>query len=1724
MVLLRFRAPGLATDLAVDPGAPDRTLGDAISAVRQATGIAPESHVAGGDPVQPVWVDGRPVDPHADLGAVLLVDGTVVALSQALTDPGWCSRGLAVIGGLDAGTWVPVQSGRTLSLGRARDNDLVVDDPSVSRRHGRIEVTATGAAIEAERAGTVFVAGTAVSPGRRGRVTDGQPFECGAAMLVITERHDRDRPAALDQWRAQAAATGGPAVPFYRPPAERPQRAPTRLEVPTAPDEPAGRSGMAITSMVVPIAMGGAMVAITHHLEYALFALMSPVLGFLTMGESRARRRRSARAGRAAHRQEADEFLAAVRSACREEEVTRRRDHPTLAELARWASTPSTRLWERRPDHPEAWVVSLGTGDVRWAPPHDTDALDAGLAAAVEPAARLHSVPITVSLSAGTFLGVAGDEERRTAIARGAVLQSAVLHGPADLTVAVVTSEAATSRWDWAKWLPHARPPGSRHPWLFCGATASERLGRSLRAGRPAGHVLLVVDADADPSIAHQAIEVLHRSGCPGGGIVLSASRDSLPARCNLVLALAPAEAEASLTTADGQAQALLPTGAGASTAERVAADIAGFSDPEDHRAGGGAAPVRLSQLLGLDPPVPGAVRARWAGTPPLQMMTRGEGQGAVAIPLAGEDPHLVVSSPDAGARLATLTTVVASLVADTDPSQLHLVLVGRALAPLAGLPHVTAHVDEAAAETLLPRQLDSVLSGPSQAALAVVVADVEQLQATGELIRVLRSGRPRLHVVAAGRPAADRFEPLGSLPAQRLTLLGGAGPLPAEVPAAVAEAGAGAAWWSARDGGRLVYPPAIDAPAANTGSTVVTPFAFVAEPSEEPVVTDLDALLTAVRAAAEDAGLSAPPLAELAQQRTETPAVDLPTLLGLADVSSFDPVTMWQAWPPDKRLRVPIGLRSDGQPLELDLKEAAHGGHGPHGVVVGATGSGKSELLRTLVTSLALAHTPEAVSCVLVDFKGGATFAGLSDLPHVAGMVTNLEGDLGGVDRVREALTGEMLRRQRVLEEAGVDHVATYQQRRRERPELEPLPTLLVIIDEFVELLSNVPDFVELFLNIGRVGRSIGVSLLLASQQLEEGRLKGLDRNLRYRVALRTETALESRSVLNVPDAATLPPDPGLGYLRVGNDLAQFRSAYVAGPSGPPPAPTVMAAAVDRLREAAPRTRQVCLPPLEAGIDLQGLLGQLVTDEARGLHAHAWPGTGRLIVPVGRLDQPAEQQQPPLALDLRDARGNVAVVGSPQTGKSTLVRTLVTSLALTHTPTEVQCYVLDLGGGTLAPLAGLPHVGVVAAGRDTNLVRRTVAELERILDAREALFKDHNIDSPATLRALRSAGRLPDEELGDVFLVIDGWATFRQQHEGLEAAVTAIAARGLSYGIHVVVATARWADLRAAMQDSFGSRLELRLNNPGDSAIDRRAASRLRPQDQGRVLTTDRLAGQVALPSYRDHATFEQLIGLAASAWDADGAPPIRLLPDLVELPSLPPAAPAITLGISEADMGPVNLDLRRGGPHLVVFGDGSAGKTTALAALVAGITSLPPEESQMAVVDYRRGLLGLVPPSHLLGYGPSAPAAKDLVDSLRPILEARRPGVDVTPEQLRNRSWWDGPDLYLVVDDYDLVAGSPPTPNPLASLLDLLPQAADVGLHVILARRTSGMVRAGAEPFLSRLREAGTGLILSGDRAEGPLLGPTRAAEQPPGRGLLVRPRQPVELVQVAVPVPPG
>ena len=904
----------------------------------------------------------------------------------------------------------------------------------------------------------------------------------------------------------------------------------------------------------------------------------------------------------------------------------------------------------------------------------------------------------------------------------------------------------------------------------------------------------------------------------------------------------------------------------------------------------------------------------------------------------------------------------------------------------------------------------------------------------------------------------------------------------------------------------------------------------------------------------------------------------DLMELIGIGDIRDFEPEKQWRRREGPERLAAPFGVTPEGQPVVLDIKESSEKGMGPHGLLIGATGSGKSEVLRTLVLALALTHSPEQLNLVLVDFKGGATFAGMSDLPHVSAMISNLESELSLVDRMQDALQGEMVRRQEVLRQAGnYANVSDYEaDRLAGKHEFPPLPALFIVLDEFTEMLMAKPEFGEVFIMIGRLGRSLSVHLLLASQKMDLGKARGLESHLSYRIALKTFTENDSREVLGIPDAAKLPPLPGSGFLKAGGDgLVRFRASYVAAPppartlasiseastAGAPTAPieilpftvapvitredlgeeeevdqnqevvlagdevwadmSEMDIAVAKMKGKGYPAHQVWLPPLEVPDTFATLMPDLGPDPELGFVSRAWRESGTLRVPLGTVDLPLEQRRETLVLDLSGAGGNFALVGGPQTGKSTALRTIVQALSLTYTPQEVHFYVMDFGGGTFAGFAGAPHVAGIAT-RDTEEVRtRMLAEVAAIMDDRERYFRQNGIDSMDTYRRGRLEGRY-DDGYGDVFLVIDGWGALRSEFDSLDRQVATMMSRGLSLGVHLIVSAARWMDFRSEAQDLFGSRLELHTANPKESIVHREGAARIPKGRPGRGIDMAGHEMMIGLPradAEQDPTTVSQGVAYTVEKIRehlvAGEGPKLRLLPEQITIDSileqlpeqqiLPRGGGDMILGVEESRLGPLVFNTRTES-HLYLFGDSRTGKSTFLRSIMKEITRLyTPGEARIITIDMRRTLMDDVPKDHTLRYITNHDSAMKDMREMAQFLRKRLPGPEVTAEQIRERSWWSGPELWVLVDDYDLAATM--SGNPLMELVDLLPQASDIGLHLVITRRMGGAARATFEKVLQMMGDlAVTGILLSGNPSEGAIINGVKPKRAIPGRAQVI------------------
>lgn len=836
---------------------------------------------------------------------------------------------------------------------------------------------------------------------------------------------------------------------------------------------------------------------------------------------------------------------------------------------------------------------------------------------------------------------------------------------------------------------------------------------------------------------------------------------------------------------------------------------------------------------------------------------------------------------------------------------------------------------------------------------------------------------------------------------------------------------------------------------------------------------------------------------------------VELPLVGGAEDVSRV--VERWAA--PGRSTTAVLGRGADGV-FAVDLTR-----DGPHGLVAGTTGSGKSELLQTLIASLALSNRPDELTFVLVDYKGGAAFGPCARLPHTVGMVTDLDGTL--VERALASLHAELARREAVLADVGVKDIEDH---RRLAAQRDVLPRLVIVVDEFASLVEELPDFVGGLVGIAMRGRSLGVHMVLATQRPEGVVSADIRANTNLRLCLAVTRDSESRDVIDAPQAATISrTTPGRAYARTGHaDLTPFQAGRVGGrrPAvvAASSAPTVEVLPATELGDPLPRTRAGGEGEQDV-TDLSLLVDACAGAAARlGLSAQRSPWLpalpelvtlsqlppvedpsagrpGRVPPPAyGLVDVPGEQAQRPLVLDL-DSSTHLMVLGSPRVGRTTVLRTLAGALAAGVSPDDVHLYALDPGGG-LAALAGLPHTGAVVPRDQPQRVDRVLSWLATEVGRRQALL---SAGGHADLTEQRTAAA-PEERLPHLVLLLDRWEAFLAQFQDLDAGrlvdlVYRLLREGPSVGLHLVISADR-SGMVGRISSMVEEKLLLRLADKADYAgagLPTRLVPAELPPGRGWSMRGAPLVAQVALLD-ADASGPAQTTALAALA-AAVPAPVlhrprrVELLPSVVALSSLPRAGGvrSLVLGVGGDELDPVEVDLTE--MPFLVGGPPGSGRSSTLLTIARGLRDALP----VVAVAPRRSPLRELP-------GLSA-CITDRGDAAG--LEAALSG---------------GP-CALLVDDAELLVDS----GLAYGLEKAVREARDAGTVVVVAGTTDELV-TGYRGFVVDVRKSKAGLLLSPQGpGDGDLLGArlSRATggDVQPGRGLLVL-RGRVEPLQVAHP----
>jgi S-DNA-T family DNA segregation ATPase FtsK/SpoIIIE len=701
----------------------------------------------------------------------------------------------------------------------------------------------------------------------------------------------------------------------------------------------------------------------------------------------------------------------------------------------------------------------------------------------------------------------------------------------------------------------------------------------------------------------------------------------------------------------------------------------------------------------------------------------------------------------------------------------------------------------------------------------------------------------------------------------------------------------------------------------------------------------------------------------------------------------------------------VPVGRQDADTRVELALDEAHHG---PHGMLAGTTGAGKSEFLQSLICALAIEHDPRLLCFLLLDFKGGSALSSFARLPHTVGLLTNLDGLL--VERALEALRAELTRRQTVLRQHGLRDVGQYHRLHSATPAqlseagYQALPHLLIIVDEFAQLAREMPEFLDELVRVAQVGRSLGVHLILGTQSPTEVVTDEMSANLHFRLCFRVQSVEASRAVLRRPEAAYLPADwPGRAYLQVGEGgvFVGFQAAYAGGElnevtaqapyvlelltadggvidllddgqmptqgygeadlTSPSEPYTAARAVVDAVIEVAqvrgvPFMPPLLLPPLGERLPLRAAFSAA----GGGLwNGAGWPASfpdSPIGAPVGLLDDVTGHAQPALTVQLRgpSARaGHLLITGAPNSGKTTALLTLALALALSHSPDDLHLYALCSSTGELDPLAELPHAAAPVTLSESERVRLLMRRLLTRLD-------DPSARTPAA-----------------VVLLLDGFEALRDPALGaLSRDIERLVLDGRAAGVYLAVTTLSIASVPERMRAAIPQRIALQPATPSDltqtvGAVAMRSVSggRVLPAGRGFVPESPPRMCQLCLPTefpsedppaaLRELGT-EMQVAYRAIRGRGHGPAPLRPLPAVLPFEALtqPAAAvpPVSALGVLDADgHPPLLLDWQGTAAALVIVGPPRTGKTHALYAGALGLAlALPPTALALALIDF--------------------------------------------------------------------------------------------------------------------------------------------------------------------------
>ena len=818
-------------------------------------------------------------------------------------------------------------------------------------------------------------------------------------------------------------------------------------------------------------------------------------------------------------------------------------------------------------------------------------------------------------------------------------------------------------------------------------------------------------------------------------------------------------------------------------------------------------------------------------------------------------------------------------------------------------------------------------------------------------------------------------------------------------------------------------------------------------------------------------------PLNHLQNLKSSIP--DSVTFMEMYGAETFEDLQVssrWEKNAPYKSLAVPIGLRGQGDLVQLNLHEKAHG---PHGLIAGTTGSGKSETIQSYILSLAVNFHPHDVAFLLIDYKGGGMANLFKNLPHLLGTITNLDGAQSM--RALASINAEIHRRERLFREFEVNHINQYQKKFKNGEAKEPLPHLFLISDEFAELKANQPDFIKELVSIARVGRSLGVHLILATQKPSGVVDDQIWSNSRFKIALKVADRSDSNEMLHTPDAAEIT-QTGRAYLQVGNNEVYelFQSAWSGADYQPEKddmgiedhtiylinelgqyeilnedlsgledadeikeVPTELDAIVHNIQlmceeQEIPPVPQPWLPPLKERITLEEL------EEVQP--TVAWEQEKPLSVLLGMADIPQAQKQEAVSINLAKD-GHVLLYGSPGTGKTTFLQSAGMDLARKFSPKDLTIYLMDFGTNGLAPLSKLPQVADTMLLDQTEKISKFVRIMEKELNRRKKLLSDYGV---GTLELYRQASGQKEPA---IVILLDSYEAIKEEAYEAELfkLLVRISREGLSIGVHLLMTAGRQTNLRAQLYSNFKHQLSLPQNEASEVRVIVGATPLAMTMEdiKGRALIKREEVDviQLALPVSGANDTqvlnnLRQVVASLQEAWTGQRPSAIPMVPEELTMDAflnLPTTQEAVQnnelpIGLEFEEVQTIGLPFDRF-KHLLILSDKDAAMNAVTNHMIKLLLHLFDKEivTIFDPIDEYRSFKDNV--GNYLGNGMSY---RSLLDSLKErVLMARK-----------QRRMFE--QFVIVTDLGQFVADSNIEPNELALLME---EGHRVGLHFIFA-----------------------------------------------------------------------